>query len=118
MKKLLALCILVVSCAHVPTKPVDVNFCDKVQELFADKLADFTKNMINEDAIKKIVISNEKVMCKGSKAYAGWTTVMEGSEGKCIMVNTVISFTDTPTEIIEHFEYMSEGEFVECLTSS
>jgi hypothetical protein len=74
--------------------------------------------MREEESIKNVIISNEKFLCEEGKAYAGWTTVLEGSEGKCVLFNTIISYTDHPTEIVYKLVYSSEGELTECLTSS
>lgn len=76
---------------------------------------------MSEENVSNVIFSNTKMVCENGKAYAGWTTVMEmvdGTDHVCAMFNTIISFTDHPTEIHYKLLDISEGKRVECPTES
>jgi hypothetical protein len=118
VKKLLILCLFVVSCAHVQLKKDNDSFCNQALELFHQKLIGIQEYLLAQDGIKNAIFSNQKMECENNIAYAGFTLIMEGDEGKCVLINSIISFTDTGKDIVYKLEYTSEGEIVKCLTAS
>lgn len=101
MKKLLiALSFLLLSCSHKYVK-MNGDFCNTAQQLFEQKLIDTRSYMLeHSEDMNDITFENQLLKCSGSKAYAGFTMVVHMKSGICALLNTIVSYTDSPDEIV------------------
>lgn len=111
---LIGLSCILLSCAHKQVLPTD-DFCAVAQMLFEQKLIG-TKDYMMKHAERVIDIdfTNQRIKCQNGVAYAGFTMVLTLKDGYCGLINTIISFTDTPDEVIYKLEDIGDEELVPC----